>query len=129
VTPADKRIVELRCYTLKPGTAGTFHRLVTEASLPLLLDAGIDVVAFGPSLDEEHGYYLLRAFASVEDLRSREGAVYASAAWRDGPRRAVLACIEQYASAAIQLDRAVVDGLRGGSEGPAAKEPERRGEP
>jgi hypothetical protein len=128
VTQAETRVVEVRCYTLKPGTSAIFHRLVTEASLPLLRDAGIEVVAFGPSLDEEHGYYLIRAFANVEDLRFREAAFYASAAWHEGPRQAVLACIEQYASAAIELPAAVVDGLRRGWPAPIGNGSARDGE-
>jgi hypothetical protein len=106
------RVVEFRCYTLKPGQAAAFHRVVSEESLPLLDRAGIDVVAFGPSVVEESGYYLIRSFASGEDLRRREEAFYGSRAWRLGPRHAVLDCIDQYGSAAIELDTATVEGLR-----------------
>ncbi len=55
-----KRLVEIRSYRLKPGTAGEFDRLVREVSVPMLRRGGIDVVACGPSLRDEDAYYLMR---------------------------------------------------------------------
>ena len=37
----------------------------------MLRHRGIDVVAFGPSLHDEDAYYLMRAYASLEDLGRR----------------------------------------------------------
>lgn len=108
----SKRLVEIRCYTLTPGAAAEFERLVTERALPLLHRAGVDVVAYGPSLHDDHAYHLIRAYVSLAELRRSEEAVYGSKAWRRGPRRAILDCIEQYTSVVIELDDTTVDGLR-----------------
>lgn len=108
-------ILEIRTYRLHPGTREEFVRVMTEESIPLLRKAGIDVVAAGPSLYAEDGHeeaFLMRAFASLERMREQEDAFYSSAAWREGPRQAIVAPIVQYHSIAVETSAAVVDGLR-----------------
>jgi hypothetical protein len=108
-----RRSVEIRSYLLKPGTSGAFDRLVTGSSVPMLCRRGIDVVAFGPSLQDKEAYFLIRAHASLEDLERSEAAFYGSDEWRHG-RGAILACIEHYISVVIEMDDASV-----GVDGPA----------
>ncbi len=110
--PAARLFVEIRSYQLEPGTAAEFDRLFTTASEPMLRRHGIDVVAFGPSLADEDAHYLIRAYASLKDLERSEAAFYGSDEWRLGPREAILACIDSYASIVIEMDGATVDGLR-----------------
>ena len=105
-------IVEIRSYTLREGTRPEFHRLVEEASIPLLRKWGVDVVAYGPSLHDDVSYYLIRAYADLEDLRRSEESFYGSDEWRDGPRDAILALIESYTSVVLELDAAAIDALR-----------------
>jgi ketosteroid isomerase-like protein len=109
---AVKRTVEIRSYNLKPGTRGRFHRLVESDALPLLRRARIDVVSYGPSLHDADSYYLMRSFASIDDRQRTEDSFYGSAEWRDGPREAILACIENYTTVVVELDAATLDGLR-----------------
>ncbi|HET6380514.1 MAG TPA: NIPSNAP family protein [candidate division Zixibacteria bacterium] len=106
------RVVEIRSYVLKPGTASEFERLFREESMPLLSEARMDVVAFGASLEDPDVWYLVRSFPDLDALARQEEAFYGSEAWRSGPREAVLACIETYTSIAIETDEATVDGLR-----------------
>jgi hypothetical protein len=49
----QRGVFEIRSYRLKPGAGPEFHRLVVERSMPMLERWGVDVVAFGPSLDDE----------------------------------------------------------------------------
>jgi hypothetical protein len=49
-------IVEIRTYTLKPGSGAAFHCTFVEESLPMLQRWGVEVVGFGPSLDNEDSY-------------------------------------------------------------------------
>ena len=107
-----KRFVEIRSYRLKPGTAAEFDRLVKGVSVPMLRRRRVDVVAFGPSLGDKDAYYLMRAYASLEDLERSEAAFYGSDEWRLGPRHAILACIYSYTSIVIEMDGATVEGLR-----------------
>jgi hypothetical protein len=98
-------VLEIRTYRLKPGTGHEFVRLMRDVSVPLLAKHGITVVDAGASLQAEDGReeaYLIRAFASVAEHERQEDAFYAGDDWRDGPREAILACIESYHS--IVLD-------------------------
>lgn len=106
------KFVEIRSYTLKPGSGNEFHRLVVDTALPMLSRWQIDVVSYGPSLHDPDSYYLIRAYSSLADRQSSEDAFYSSDEWRQGPRTAILALIETYTEAVIQLDEATVDGLR-----------------
>jgi ketosteroid isomerase-like protein len=109
---AAKRTVEIRSYNLKPGTRDRFHQLVERDALPLLRRARIDVVAYGPSLHDADSYFLMRSFASVDDRQRTEDAFYGSAEWRQGPREAILACIDNYTTVVVELDEAPLDGFR-----------------
>lgn len=107
------KCVEIRVYTLKPGSGGAFHRLVVEAALPMLARWQIDVVAYGPSMHDPDSYYLIRAYTTLEERSSVEEAFYGSDEWRQGPREAILALIETYSEVVIELDDEVVQSLRG----------------
>lgn len=90
-------ILEIRTYRLVPGNGAEFARVMREESVPLLLDAGIRVVSHGLSLEAEGGHeeaYLIRAFSSLSERAEQEEAFYTSAAWRQGPREAIVSRIE-----------------------------------
>jgi hypothetical protein len=105
-------LVEIRSYTLKPGTRNEFHRLFLEAALPLLQRWNVDVVAYGPSLHDENSYYLMRRFDSLAHRARSEDSFYGSDEWRQGPRAAILACIETYTEFVLELDEVTIQGLR-----------------
>lgn len=105
-------VLEIRSYTLHPGTQAQFDRLFHEQALPLLLAAGTDVVTARPSLHDPASYVLMRAYASVADRGQSQDQFYGSAAWRDGPREAILACIAHYTSVIIEADAALLASLR-----------------
>ena len=106
------QIVEIRSYNLKPGTCAAYHQIMLERAYPLLQRWNMDVVAFGPSPHDENSYYLIRAFANLDDLNRQEDAFYGSEEWRQGPREAILALIENYTSIVIEVDDATLEGLR-----------------
>jgi NIPSNAP len=87
-------IIEIRTYRLKPGSGAAFHRTVVEESLPMLERWGVEVVAFGPSLDDDDLYYLVRAYPSLEERQRSQDAFYGSDEWRHGPREAIVSRIE-----------------------------------
>ena len=70
------------------------------------------MVSFGPSVSDRDAYYLIGAYASVQDLEQREAAFYGSDDWRLGPRQAVLDCIDTYTTVVIEMDEEAVDALR-----------------
>ena len=115
---AETRILEIRSYNLKPGMHERFRRLFHTRASPMLERAGIDVVAFGPSRHDDNSWLLMRSFPSMDDRQASEEAFYGSREWREGPRAAVLDCIESYTTVVVELDNQAIEALRGlaGSE-------------
>jgi len=74
----------------------------------------MDVVAYGPSLHDENSYYLMRCFESLAHYKQSEDAFYSSDEWKQGPREAIIACIEYYTELVLELNDATVQGLRRG---------------
>src|SRR5262249_48214446 len=104
--------LEIRSYTLKTGTREEFHRLFLAEAFPLLQRWNVDVVAYGSSLHDENSYYLMRRYDSLAHREESESAFYSSEEWRQGPRQAILACIEEYTEIVLALDEATLQGLR-----------------
>jgi len=94
-------VIEIRTYKLRAGAGAEFHRLVVEESLPMLQRWGVEVVASGPSLDDEDSYFLIRAYPSLEELQRSQDAFYGSDEWRDGPREAIVSRIEDSQSVVL----------------------------
>jgi len=105
--------LEIRSYNLKPGSRNEFHRLFMEEAFPLLKRWNVDVVAYGPSLHDENSYYLMRRYDSLAQREDSENAFYSSDEWRQGPREAIIALIENYTEIVLELDEVTVQGLRG----------------
>ena len=72
----------------------------------------VDVVASGPSLHDKDSYYLIRRYESLVQREESENAFYGSDEWRQGPREAIIALIENYTEIVLELDDVTVQGLR-----------------
>jgi hypothetical protein len=105
-------LIEIRSYTLKPGTREEFHRLFLQEALPMLQRWNVDVVAYGPSLHDQDSYFLMRRFDSLVRREESEDAFYGSDEWKQGPRESIIALIENYTEIVLELDEATIDGLR-----------------
>ena len=81
--------------------------------MPLLKRWNVDVVAYGPSLHDQNSYYLMRRYDSLAQREESENAFYGSDEWRQGPREAILALIENYTEIVLELDEVTIQGLRG----------------
>ena len=108
-----KHYVEIRSLNIKSGMRDEFHRLYIEEALPRLQRWKFDVVAYGPSLHDENSYYVIRCFDSLAQREQMEESYYNSDDWRQGPREAMLALIENYTDVVLELDEVTVQGLRG----------------
>ena len=106
------RILEIRAYNLRPGTRDQLHALFTTQALPMLKRWKVDVVAYGPALGEPDSYYLMRAYDSLEDRQQSQDAFYGSDEWRKGPREPIIALIDNFTNAVIEVDDATLNGLR-----------------
>ncbi|MBC7871539.1 MAG: NIPSNAP family protein [Chitinophagaceae bacterium] len=70
--------VEIRSYNLKLGIREEFHHLFVKTALPMLHRWKVDVVRYGASLHDEDSYYLMRAYANLEDRQQSQDAFYGS---------------------------------------------------
>ncbi|MES2297122.1 MAG: NIPSNAP family protein [Pseudomonadota bacterium] len=113
-----EQLIEIRTYALKAGTGAHFARVMREQSLPLLRAAGTEVVTARPSLHSEDAYVLMRAYQSGAQRELSQQAFYGSAAWQLGPREAVMACIDSYATVVLPADPALLASLRASASAP-----------
>ena len=104
--------LEIRSYNLRAGRREEFHQLFLEVAFPLLKHWNIDVVSHGPSLHDENSYYLMRRYDSLAHREESENTFYGSEEWRQGPREAILACIENYTEVVLALDEVTLQRLR-----------------
>lgn len=104
--------VEIRSYNLKPGTREEFHRLFLEEAFPMLQRWNVDVVASGPSLHDQHSYFLMRRYDSLAQREESENDFYGSEECRQGPRESIIALIDSYTEIVLELDESTVEGLR-----------------
>ena len=105
------KLIEVRTYRLKPGCAERFVAAVRVA-LPLVRASGMDVVAFGRSDHEGESFFLIRAFDSREQLVAQQDAFYGSDVWRQGPREALVDCLDTYLNTLLWLPEEAVEALR-----------------
>jgi len=69
----------------------------------------INDVADELGVSYRQAYLLVRAYADLAELESSQAHFYASAAWREGPREAVLACMASSTSVVLKLPQAALD--------------------
>ena len=103
-------VVELRVYTLKPGTRDAFHRRFTDEIKPMLARFGIAVVTAGPSLHDDRSFTLVRAFPSLAEREAQLDRFYGSEEWRTRHEGPVMAMIEQYGTCVLKA--ALAEGLK-----------------
>jgi hypothetical protein len=97
----DGWLVEIRLFKLRPGTRDEFDRISREGTIPLMRQLGITVLAHGPSLNNDNGYFLLRAFPSEEERVTRSQSLYATTEWAEKYDAPVSGMIEGYDTAVL----------------------------
>jgi hypothetical protein len=78
----------------------------------MLLRWGTDVVAYGPSVVDESDYFLIRSYASVDDMNQRQDAFYGSLEWQEGPRESIVSLIDYSLNTLLWLSTVAIDDLR-----------------
>jgi hypothetical protein len=97
----DQWLLVLRLFKVLPGARAEFDRISREGTIPLMRRLGITVLAHGPSLNNENGYFLVRAFPSEHERVELSQSLYATEEWLtkyDGP---VSGMIEDYDTAVL----------------------------
>ncbi|WP_370266579.1 NIPSNAP family protein [Streptomyces sp. V4I8] len=99
-------LLEVRMFTVQPGRRGEFDRISRDSTIPMMRRWGIDVVSYGPALNDEDGYVLLRVFASEEERVGVQERFYASEEWTENYEKPVMEMIADYRTAVLPLDTA-----------------------
>ena len=106
------RLLEIRTYRIVAGRRDEFHGRFEDGALPMLRRWGIDVVGFGPSIEDDEHWVLLRAFLSAEERTRQEDAFYGSDEWKTEHRPGIMALIETYHTVVLETTAEAVDALR-----------------
>jgi hypothetical protein len=96
VSDVEHVLLEMRLFTVHPGVRDEFDRISREGTIPLMRRLGINVVAHGPAMNNENGWYLLRAFSSEEQRKEQAEVLYSSAEWEENFDTPVMAMIDDY---------------------------------
>src|ERR1700719_1931031 len=64
----------------------------------------IRYLGYGPSLQEDSSYYLIRSYPSLGARQASEDAFYGSAEWKNGPREAIISKILYYTTVLLPAD-------------------------
>jgi hypothetical protein len=104
-------LLEIRLFKLQPDTRAEFDRISREGTIPLMRRCGINVVAFGPSRNNDDGYFLLRAFRSEQERIELSQALYVRPEWEadyDGP---ITSMIADYQTAVLATTDRIIEQL------------------
>lgn len=104
-------LLEIRLFMLHPDVRDEFHRISRDGTIPLMRKCGITVVAHGPSLNNEDGYFLLRAFATEDDRVELSRSVYATDEWEKNYEEPVMGMISDYHTAVLQVPQREIEQL------------------
>jgi hypothetical protein len=105
-------IAEIFCINLKPGTGADFNKIYIEQSLPLQRRWKVDILSFGPSLHDQDSYLVIRRYKNLADRLQSQDSFYGSDEWKQGPREAILALIENYTTVVVPVNAALLAGLQ-----------------
>lgn len=105
-------IVEILQYKLKKGTGASFHKTMQDISVPLHIVHNIDIVAYGNSLHDMDSYYLIRSFETEEKMQLELEHFYSTNDWKNGPREAIINCIEISVRSVLNLPVVAIEHLK-----------------
>ena len=106
---APDRYLEVRTYRLFPGRRNAFDKLFRDGAVPLLEKFGIRVVGFGPSMHDDDGYYLARAYPSLSARQEALDRFYGSMEWLTRFDGQIMALIDQYATTVVEVEPEAID--------------------
>lgn len=95
-------LMELRVYTLRPGTRARFQQRFEQQILPMLERFGVEVVRAGPSLHDEVSFHLVRRFPSLAEREAQLARFYGSEEWRTQHDAEVMAMIDSYSTCVVE---------------------------
>ena len=107
----EQCLLEVRLFKVRAGTREEFDRVSREGTIPLMRRCGIEVISHGPTLNDQTGYFLLRAFVSEEQRLAQAAALYGNPEWEEHFERPVTDMIDDYRIAVLPATRTMVKEL------------------
>lgn len=104
-------VLDLRVYRVVAGRRSEFVEAMRDGSVPLLRNAGVDVIAYGASLHDENHAYLIRSFRTLDERNQALEAFYSSDVWLGEWEERIMALIESYEVAVMPFDEATAEQL------------------
>lgn len=92
----EKSVLDIRTYRTVPGGREEFLRIMADEAVPMLHRYGIEVVAFGPAVQDDDHAILIRFFASLEERKRQLERFYGSEEWLTHHDPRVVPLIETY---------------------------------
>ena len=89
-------MLDIRTYRTVPGGREEFLRIMADEAVPMLHRYGIEVVAFGPAVQDDDHAILIRFFASLEERERQLERFYGSEEWLTQHEPRVMPLIETY---------------------------------
>jgi len=110
-------LLDVRIYRIQSGKGTEFDELVRNETVPLARSFGHLVVDFGPSVENNDVYYLIRSFPTREDRKVSLERLYTSAEWLDRYDTRVSELLVSYETVVLPVAGSVVTAWTGSSEG------------
>jgi predicted ester cyclase len=89
-------VLDIRTYRTVPGGREEFLRIMADDAVPMLRRYGVDVVAFGPAVQDDDHAILIRFFASLQERAQQLERFYSSEEWLTDHDPRVTPLIETY---------------------------------
>lgn len=102
-------LLEVRIFTVKPGTREEWHRITRDGTTPLMRSCGINVITYGPSRNDDDGYYLMRAFRDEQERVALAEKFYATEEFTQKYEEPLGEMMAGYQTTLIPLPHAAVE--------------------
>jgi sugar phosphate isomerase/epimerase len=102
-------LLEIRLFTVEPGTREEWHEVTRDGTIPLMRKCGINVIAYGPSRNDDDGYYLVRSFENEEQRVAQAESFYATEEFTEKYEKALGAMMVSYRTSVVPLPREAIE--------------------
>jgi NIPSNAP len=121
----ENRVLEVRTYRIAMGKREEFHAIFRDGAVPMLRRHGITVVGYGPAVQDDDHYYLMRAYPSLERRQEMLDGFYASNEWLQNYEDTVMPMIESYHTVVVPASEEAITPLMRSLTTPQPDEPTR----
>jgi hypothetical protein len=97
-------IVEMRTYTLKPGTRTEFLEIFRTRSLPAHREIGMKILGPFLSIEDPDVFFFMRAFPDLESREPMKARFYEGPLWKNELEAKLMPMISKYDVVVVEMD-------------------------